>query len=114
LQKLWNSEGMVKNAEGKLLQEGYAALNRRIHRALVPGVDDESCDVAARADWISDAAGESSMSYGRFSEAMFELADLWSAGAEESEYCTFMSNVEKCVCDVYEWINIREQMTHTQ
>ena len=59
---------MIKTPSGELTQGSYCAFNRRMHRALVPGVDDDTCRVAARSDWLSDAKGGDSMPYNLFAE----------------------------------------------
>jgi len=68
----------------------YSKCSNGLLRRLLPDVDYARLEAITSENWQSDGAGEGgTLSFNRFSQVVFELADLWSAGASLVEKVAF-------------------------
>ena len=57
--------------------------------------DESTAWETACEDWASDTAGLPTLHFDGFLDSVFELADLWCATTDESEYSGFILQMTK-------------------
>ena len=80
----------------ELEKRDYLKVLRRLYKALLGEALDKQ---AADEDWRNDARGGRTMSSQLFMDALFELADVWTAGVSPVEYRDFLAKLFVKVTD---------------
>ena len=70
--------------------EGYAEMLRRIYRVVLRTYDEADATREIASDWARDAKGAERMTRVAFCDALFELADMWTAAICPFEYAAFL------------------------
>jgi hypothetical protein len=75
--------------------DGYSLMMRAAYRALSDDDqwDDQELHEQIREDWHIDADGQEHMHRERFSDALFELVDMWTTQIDEAHYAAFLNDV---------------------
>ena len=74
-------------------RDAYIAIHIRIPVCLAPDMTHSERREAAAEEWVNDAGGMSSMSFGYFTNSMHEMADLWT---EDSRSAARRARVHRC------------------
>lgn len=97
--KFWQTAGL--RDEQKMDRATYVAIYERVSRALGVTARADPADVSrklAEDDWARDMRAHqlseaSGMPLDAFCAGLFELADVWTAGADETEYVCFLGKL---------------------
>jgi hypothetical protein len=84
---------------GSMSHGEYIALNKLLHKALLPDVSEEEAEASAQTDWAEDSKGEEHMPFEAFFESMFQLADIWCEEICSEEYEAFLANLLNLVAE---------------
>ena len=84
---------MGKHEDETATCDEYIAIHVRISACLAPDLSRSERREAAAEEWANDAAGKSTMSFGQFTNAMHEMADLWTEDVSEVEYKYFLDKL---------------------
>ena len=109
--QLWECQGLERDTCGNLVYQCYQMMMLLIHQCLIATTDINDMkkyESGIRADWLKDLARADpsdsdpnvvtstrhmALSYWRFYESVFELADTWSCEIDPSEYAGFVHHV---------------------
>ena len=86
-------EQAPKQANGQhcIAYDGYRAIYHRIFRAMMADFDPSEADAILDDDWKHDCpAGATALPRETFQDAIFQLADVWTAGVDPEEYAAFL------------------------
>eukprot|EP00966_Prymnesium_polylepis_P160874 3717920-Prymnesium_polylepis.1 len=91
-----------------IVKSQYVVIFRKVHRVTMRIWGEADAMETIEDDWSSDAKGADILTRELFMDAMFELADLWTAGTEPAEYASFLLALfSKVACyippDTYLW-----------
>lgn len=121
---MWARQRPLKSADC-ITKEGYVQFMARVYRAMhhpvnakidqrlyhaMPGKKPRAVRVATRPftldartraaiedDWVADAGGSTTMAYGAFHDAMFEVADMWTSFETTHIYVIFLNMLWICL-----------------
>lgn len=90
-------------------EEEYVKVSMKIYRAMIEPWDEVEAEANARQEWADDTRGLDVLPAEFFKDAIFELADLWTAGIDAVEYATFLSQLFHRITeghppDAYLWL----------
>ena len=68
----------------------YTIIMKKIFKAMVERWDEEEAATTAGEDWEHDRRGQNNLSGDLFMDGMFELADLWTATVDATDYSRFL------------------------
>ena len=78
----------------------YSTMMRRVYRVMLARFDEADAKNQIASDWEEDAKGKSRLSRKLFCDALFQLADLWTAGICSYEYTAFLKTLLHKVVDI--------------
>jgi hypothetical protein len=96
--KQWWNGMKLGGADGKMHKDIYIQLSIAVQAMLLPDLSEDQAYLTAKADWQDDLYAHeppraTTMTYGSFYNAMFELADTWVDTVDESDYVTFVERM---------------------
>lgn len=74
-------------------RECYEAVFLRTFRVLIQGWDAEDALNSIAEDWEEDVRGEPGLTYVRFGDALFQVADMWTSAVGGSAYAGFLQRL---------------------
>ncbi|KAL1528399.1 hypothetical protein AB1Y20_009748 [Prymnesium parvum] len=101
VQTIHSSEGEALPHEG-LSRAQYFQVSRKMYKALYAVWDEHDAEEAATEDWLRDSSALDAdghvmdtvlLSGELFMDAMFELADTWTAGHDPERYASFLKEL---------------------
>jgi len=116
-------EGAVNNVRAEegavvlaICEEEYIQVSKKIYKAMIQPYDEAEAEANARCEWRDDTRGASALPCEGFKDALFELADLWTAGIDAVEYAVFLLQLfhriaEGAPPDAFLWLPT-EQIVH--
>merc|ERR1712185_271747 len=93
--QFWATLG--KGLNDTMTQDEYAFVHRRITKALAPELDDDEAEEAAEEDWVDDLDGDEEMTFQRYADGLFGIADMWTDTVNELEYVVFLNKLYRRV-----------------
>jgi hypothetical protein len=89
------------DVDGCLGRDEYREMHRRLVRAFAEDgnaetsehLDAEAQAEAEEQDWLGDSHGDGAVDEVEFFDALFQLADLWTATTKEAEYVAFLASL---------------------
>eukprot|EP00966_Prymnesium_polylepis_P074920 1738009-Prymnesium_polylepis.1 len=85
--QFWTTLGL--DAGEAMNKEQYVYVHRRLARALAPDLSHAESLEAADEEWAEDLAGASEMTFDRYVDSIFGVADLWTDVVSELDYVIF-------------------------
>ena len=80
--------------------DAYAGLMRRIYKVILKDYRSEEADDSILDDWESDTKGSGlPLTQEQFADALFELADHWTAGIGAWEYADFLRKLLNAITE---------------
>ena len=67
------------NGDGSIEKDEYVVLCMKMYKTMIEEWDPVDAQKCAERDWLGDCKGEEMMTGDHFKDAIFELADIWSA-----------------------------------
>ena len=101
-------------------EEEYVQVSMKIYKAMIQPYDEVEAEANARKEWNDDTRGRGLTSERlpneSFKDAIFELADLWTAGIDSVEYAAFLLQLFHRIAegqppDAYLWLPT-DRITH--
>ena len=81
-------------------REAYECIFLRVYKVLLPEWDMQDAVHSVGEDWESDCAhGEPGLDFGAFSDALFEIADLWVPVIDAGAYARFLLSLFRKVTE---------------
>lgn len=108
---LWAALG--KREDDTASRDEYISLHVRISACVAPDMTRSERLQTAAEEWVKDVGGKPRMSFEQFTNAMHEMADIWTEGVSEVEYKYFLDKLharitEVAVCPARKSVSMRE------
>jgi len=97
MQAWWRTMLQASDNPFGLDKEMYTQLSAAMMLELSGDQDEDTIAETVEEDWVRDAKGEDYLGYEAFATSMFELTDMWSAGATPEGYASFL-NLMRTIC----------------
>ena len=74
----------------EMAKNDYIRISRLLSKAMLPQFDVAEAHAEAEKDWEEDSHGKDTISRVGFMDAIFQIADVWTANVDAGEYVTFL------------------------
>ncbi|ETW01740.1 hypothetical protein H310_06345 [Aphanomyces invadans] len=90
---LWGLTG--KDSTGRLHEDAYLDFFQLVAYVVVTNSTLESARELAKRDWPYDARGRDALNLAEFTDAVFEICDIFCPYTDSHEYCVFLMDVRR-------------------